>query len=227
MSDTPIATCPSGETCYLTSEFTDLKKEVKRLSGLVSSDPLTGLHNYRHFSLALEQEMERSKRTLNHTTLIMLDVDHFKKVNDDYGHETGNQALKLIAHCIVSTVRKLDIACRYGGEEFAVILPSTDVITGYHVAERIRKTIEDTPLDIKTSSGHQYLHLTVSLGLSMYTGMLEDGPNHIVELADKQLYKAKNQGRNQTCYEAPESSTQQVSQDEKSALFTLFQDDNE
>ena len=223
MSDIPLASCPSGETCYLSSEFTELKKEVERLSNLVSSDPLTGLHNYRHLSLALEQEIERSQRTLNHTTLIMLDVDHFKKVNDDWGHETGNHALKLIAHCIISTIRKLDIACRYGGEEFAVILPGTDIVTGYHVAERIRHAIEDTPLSVDTPSGHQFLHLTASFGLSMYTSNMDQGPNYLVELADQQLYKAKTQGRNQTCFDAPDNTGQQVSQGEKSALFTIFQ----
>lgn len=228
MSDKVSATCPSGETCQLTKEFEQLKQEVERLSGLVSSDPLTGLFNYRHFSHELEQEIERSQRTLQPTSLIMLDVDHFKKVNDQWGHEIGNQALKLIAACIIKNIRKLDIACRYGGEEFSIILPSSDITTSARVAERIRQSIETTPLIISHADGREIsIPLTASSGLSMYTGGIENTPNHLVEAADEQLYKAKSEGRNRVCFTAPDTKEQQVSSEEKSALFTMFDDNKD
>ena len=222
--------CPEGSTCRHIAEIESLKKEVERLSAMVSTDPLTNLFNYRHFSRELSQEIERSQRTLQHTTLIMLDVDHFKRVNDEWGHEVGNQALQLIAQCLVGNIRKLDIACRYGGEEFAIILPSTDIMTGAHVAERIRASIASTPLLMNTSqetntselTAPQSLSLTVSLGLSVYTGNQEQSASTLVEGADQQLYKAKSEGRNRTCYPNPDTSVQQVSSDEKSALFDMF-----
>jgi diguanylate cyclase (GGDEF)-like protein len=220
MPDIPI-TCRSGEPCQLKPELDALKQEVEQLSTLVSTDTLTGLYNYRHFSAAIGQEMERSQRTGQPTTLIMLDADYFKKVNDQWGHETGNQALKLIANCIRNNIRKLDIACRYGGEEFAVILPSTDLLTAIQVAERIRVSVEQSPLAIEGEADHS---LTLSLGLSSHIGKPGDNWHKLVERADSELYRAKQQGRNQSCYSATETTTQQVSDDEKAALFDMFRD---
>ena len=172
--------------------------------------------------------MERSKRTGQPTTLIMIDADHFKKVNDNWGHEVGNQALKLIANCIVQNIRQLDTACRYGGEEFVVIFPSTDTATSFQVAERIRAAIENTPLTIElddevTPITHK---LTVSIGVSSYPGKLDNDDWHkLVERADNKLYEAKQNGRNQVCSEPIESGQQRVSEDEKSALFDMFNND--
>lgn len=223
MSDPLITTCSDGSTCRFSSEITSLHQEVSRLSELVSSDPLTQLFNYRHFIQALEQEIERSQRTLQPTSLIMVDVDHFKKVNDEWGHEKGNQALKLIANCIIQNIRKLDIACRYGGEEFAIILPSSDLITSARVAERIRASIEETPLIISAENEPlQQLNLTASAGLSLYDGHNVPNTSTIVEAADEQLYLAKKQGRNRVCFAPQEEVLQQVSLEEKQALATLF-----
>lgn len=207
----------------MTAELEQSKQEIQRLSELVSTDPLTNLFNFRHFSHELKQEFERSQRTLQPTALIMLDVDYFKKVNDQWGHEVGNLALKLIASCIIKNVRKLDIACRYGGEEFAIILPSSDIATSARVAERIRKSIEASHLTFtKTDGTQELLTLTVSAGLSIYTGNTTLVANSLIAAADEQLYQAKNQGRNQVCYETQEMAEQQVSEEEKSALFTMF-----
>jgi two-component system, cell cycle response regulator len=223
MSVKPVANCPSGEPCQLITEFEILKQEVQRLSELVSSDPLTNLFNYRHFSHTLEQEIERSQRTLQPTALIMIDADHFKKVNDQWGHEVGNLALKLIADCIFNNIRKLDIACRYGGEEFAVILPSSDMVTSTRVAERIRLSIESTPLIITNTSGEEEtIWLTASAGLSLYNGHIAQTPTQLVKAADEQLYQAKKQGRNRICFTNPDTSIQQVSKDEKTALLGMF-----
>jgi diguanylate cyclase (GGDEF)-like protein len=226
MSDSPPITCTDGQPCRRDQEVDNLHQEVARLSQLVHSDPLTQLFNYRHFSHVLEQEIERSQRTLQPTTLIMLDVDNFKKVNDEWGHEQGNQALKLIANCIVNNVRKLDIACRYGGEEFVIILPSSDIMTSARVAERIRASIESTPLVITLENGEPLqVPLTASAGLSSYHGNKAPSLSNIVEAADEQLYLAKQQGRNRVCFALPdEEKYQQVSHEEKQALATLFYD---
>lgn len=224
MSDSLIF-CTNGKPCQLEPTLDALKAEVKQLSDLVSTDTLTGLSNYRHFTTILSQEMERSKRTGQPTTLIMIDADHFKKVNDNWGHEIGNQALKLIANCILVNVRQLDTACRYGGEEFAVILPSTDTATSLQVAERIRAAIENTPLAVKTEDQTTpTMHtLTVSIGVSSHPGKYDNDNWHkLVERADNKLYEAKKNGRNQVCSSPIDNEDQQVSEDEKSALFDMF-----
>jgi len=229
MTNKSMISCTGGNNCYRIEEITSLQKEIEHLSTMVSTDSLTNLFNYRHFSRELSQEIERSQRTQQPTTLIMVDIDHFKRVNDEWGHEVGNQALKLVAQCIMNNIRKLDIACRYGGEEFALILPSTHIITGINVAERIRNAIASTSLSInhthintpETTESHT-LSLTVSLGLSTYTSHQEQSINTLIESADKQLYRAKSEGRNRTCHPTPDTQTQQVSNDEKSALFNIF-----
>ncbi len=109
--------CPSNqESCEIITELRGLREQVSELSGLVHTDTLTGLSNFRYFMLALEQEMERTRRTGQDTGLIMIDLDFFKKVNDDWGHDTGNKALILAAQQIRAAVRKMDAPCRYGAD---------------------------------------------------------------------------------------------------------------
>ncbi|MFT6388407.1 MAG: diguanylate cyclase (GGDEF)-like protein [Cellvibrionaceae bacterium] len=230
-------TCKSGESCLLGQNLIELKNEVDKLSELVSTDTLTGLHNYHYFTEIIAQEIERSQRTAQPTTLIMLDADHFKRVNDQWGHEMGNKALQLIASCIKGNIRKLDIPCRYGGEEFAIILPSTDISTSIQVAERIRHTIESSPLIVEAENQGEVenesesrteshsIALTISLGISSYVESQKgDNWHKLVERADKELYRAKEQGRNKTCHSpTTNNNEQQVSEDEKSALFDMFE----
>lgn len=220
MSDDFEPMCPSpGSTCVNKQAFTQLRAQVDELSELVRTDPLTELFNYRHFEQALANEMERTGRTGGNTILIMLDLDHFKQVNDSWGHEVGNQALKLSAQSILSSIRKLDLACRYGGEEFAIILPMTDLLTGIKVAERIRKAIEEAPLFIDGED----IALTASLGVAAFGCFQQESPERLVERADQYLYEAKQSGRNRVCHENIDSlkSESSVSADEKAALFGL------
>ena len=156
----------------------------------------------------------------------MLDVDHFKKVNDKWGHEVGNQALKLISNCIKRNIRKLDIACRYGGEEFAVILPSTELKTSILVAERIRESIENVVFMVGEREPQQHHPLTISLGVSSHTGQKNDSWQHLVERADSELYSAKQSGRNKVSYRAEETTKFQVTHDEKVALMGLLNSDD-
>ncbi|MCL0037099.1 diguanylate cyclase [Dehalococcoidia bacterium] len=156
-----------------------------------NTDELTGLYNHSHFHERLDQEITRSSRFGTTFSLIMLDIDLFKAYNDTYGHLAGNQVLRKIGDYIRSSIRSLDMAFRYGGEEFTVILPEAQLDDAYKVAERIRKTIES-----ETSSG--VMPVTVSLGIANWPS---DGVTHneIIARADAALYQAKRTGRNWTC----------------------------
>ena len=208
-TDNNPITCPVGEaSCPVIDENRQLHADLR-------TDTLTGLFNYRHFSEALETEMERTQRSRVPTSLLILDIDFFKKVNDTWGHEVGNQALQHIAALLKQQVRKLDIPCRYGGEEFAVILPSTPLVAAMDVAERLRHTIEQNPLLFTEGE----LKITVSIGAESYReGMLLSG-DEFFHLADGYLYQAKQDGRNRVCGPAPRLATE-VTADEKAALFS-------
>jgi len=156
-----------------------------------NTDGLTGLYNHRHFHERMEQEISRGARFGTIFSVIMLDIDLFKVYNDVYGHLAGDQVLLKIGELIKSSVRGLDMAFRYGGEEFTVILPEARLDDAYKVAERIRKTIET-----KTSS--KAMPLTVSLGVATWPS---DGVTReeVIGCADEALYRAKQTGRNRTC----------------------------
>lgn len=203
----------------LCSRMDDLKNEINKLDEQVITDALTGLFNFRYIHQALDQEFERTLRTGQDTTLILLDLDHFKQVNDQWGHDIGNRALQQTAALINSTTRKLDIPCRYGGEEFLIILPSTDLKTGSQVAERLRTQIESTPLVI----GDSTISLTASAGVDSFTPTSGFTPDVLIKRADSWLYKAKADGRNRVCSgELPQKPTTTVSSEEKAALFSGF-----
>lgn len=214
----PLPVCPLGkQDCPIIDQLDEVRRTLDELSALVRTDQLTGLANYRSFCQLLEQEMERTQRSGQPTSLIMLDIDFFKQVNDRWGHETGNQALIHISRLMLATVRRLDTPCRYGGEEFAVILPATDLGAAIPVAERLRRTIADTPLP----QDGQQLELTASLGIGTYRLGDESRPEELVQRADHYLYQAKQEGRNRVCHpERPK--VELVSRDEKDALFNLF-----
>ena len=210
--------CPVGETdCGIISEVAELRQNLAELSSLVRTDTLTGIANYRYFLQALEQEIERTQRSGQPTSLIMIDIDFFKKINDQWGHEVGNQALIHLSRLLQQIVRKLDIPCRYGGEEFAVILPDTHLAACLPVAERIRQGIEKSPLTV----AGQPLPMTVSLGISTYTDKQKTTVEDLVAQADQYLYQAKESGRNCICH-AQLTSVDIVTTEEKQALSSLF-----
>ena len=189
--------CPVGEaSCEWLEQIRELRQQVNELSALVATDALTGLYNFRHFRTMLQNEMDRSKRSGIPTSLAMVDLDHFKRVNDKYGHEVGNQALQHLAGILLSEVRTTDIVCRYGGEEFAMIFPETHLNLAVKVADRIREEIASHPLQV---DGEE-IPITASMGLSVYmkTSILDI--EEFIESVDKYLYEAKQSGRNCICH---------------------------
>ncbi|HLA36146.1 MAG TPA: diguanylate cyclase [Rhodocyclaceae bacterium] len=164
-----------------------LLNELKRLS---TTDALTDVYNRRHLDACLKQEMERARQTGQPISVIMLDVDHFKKFNDTYGHDQGDRVLKATGQVMKLAVRKYDIPCRYGGEEFTVILPATDVEGTLAVAERLRKDVEAMEVD--------GLKVTVSLGVASFPEIAVDTPEALVMAADAALYRSKEAGRNRS-----------------------------
>lgn len=173
-----------------TFELNDTKNELERIS---LSDGLTGIANRRHFDAYLEQEWARAIRDKQPLSLIMLDIDHFKKFNDHYGHLAGDSCLKMVAHTLDNTAqRATDLVARYGGEEFAIILPN--VADAAVVAEKCRTNIEKEEIAHVESDVAD--HVTVSIGYATITPTVEMRLITLVNSADGALYKAKNTGRN-------------------------------
>ena len=163
----------------------------KQMEQLAITDSLTGLFNRRFFFAFAENEIERSRRYNKNLSIIMMDIDHFKEVNDRFGHQVGDQVLKEIADICLSILRKVDVMCRYGGEEFAVLLPETEESDAAHAAERMCTAISSSRLD----SGNGPVSVTVSIGVAEMNkarGSLEK----LLAAADKALYTAKETGRN-------------------------------
>ncbi len=168
----------------------------KQVSDLAVIDELTGIHNFRYFSERLEEEKQRSKRYKLPLSLVMIDIDWFKRMNDQYGHEAGNILLKEMVQVVKECIRDTDRACRYGGEEFIVILPQTGSDDAEIIAERIRSRIE-----IHQFGGHSgvpKLHITVSIGTTSYpdNGLSAD---ELMAAVDSALYRAKGAGKNVVC----------------------------
>jgi len=153
-------------------------------------DPLTGVNNRSTFRKVLDREVDLSRRHGAPLSLIMLDVDRFKSINDRHGHVAGDMALKSIAHCMLACIRESDILFRYGGEEFCIALANTDLEGAHKLAERVRRALEI--LVVRTSGAR--LHVTASLGVATLSDT--DDAAHLVEKADHSLYRAKALGRN-------------------------------
>ena len=175
----------------------DLQSANNKLRGMAFQDGLTGLFNHRFFQESMDRELSKAIRYQRPFSLIMLDLDFFKKINDRYGHPVGDVVLKSISATINETVRKPDIVSRYGGEEFAIILPETSLKGAVILAERLRKNVEQQ--DVKSSGGT--IRVTISLGLTVWEP--ESAVTQkvdIIEAADKALYASKSGGRNKTSF---------------------------
>lgn len=178
-----------------------LQKKMQEQRDKSMKDPLTGVFNRLAFDEHIENEFHRWKRYKDPLSLCIVDIDHFKKVNDTFGHLAGDKALKATAARLLKNVREVDIVCRYGGEEFIVIMPKTPAPQAYKVAEKLRSVI--------ASAGFHYrekpVHITVSCGLATFRE--EDDPQSVFQRADDALYGAKKAGRNRTHTEDEQQPT--------------------
>lgn len=159
-------------------------------------DALTGLNNRRQFEVRLKQEVSTAERQGKPLCAIMLDIDHFKKVNDTYGHIAGDIILKNTAAVIKGALREYDIPSRYGGEEFIILLPYTKLDEAVAVAERLRQSVEKSTADVPSDNEESTLTLGVTISLGVYEYHPGDSPQQLYENADKALYQAKTTGRN-------------------------------
>ncbi|MBX2860013.1 MAG: GGDEF domain-containing protein [Vampirovibrio sp.] len=192
------------ETMGLVSLALSRAKVLEKALAMASSDELTGLTNRRGFYNRFEAEIERARRKPTPICVVMMDVDFFKKLNDTYGHLNGDLVLKHLSAMYVQNVRKSDLVCRFGGEEFTILLPDTELDAARELMDRIREKISET---VVTGVNGEKIHVTISAGVAQVdAGQLTGSKRKTMEvisnalaLADKQLYVAKEEGRNQVC----------------------------
>jgi diguanylate cyclase (GGDEF)-like protein len=176
----------------------DLKRSNELLLELSNTDHLTGLFNRRFLMEALDKEVQRSIRKGGNLSLIILDIDHFKKVNDTYGHLQGDIVLQKVALQLQKELRSYDVAARYGGEEFIAVLPDATLKEAVFVADRVRMAVQAA----KFSGALSKLSLTVSLGVALFATPACSSVDSFIKLADDALYRAKSLGRNRVEFAA-------------------------
>ncbi len=170
-----------------------LKLANEKLRLMAVKDSLTGLYNHGFFLDALQKEFLRAVRYKKMLSLIMIDIDNFKKVNDSFGHRNGDMVLKKISELLLTQIRNNDVLARYGGEEFGILLPETDLKGAFALGERIRKAVEKFEIPIDSNR----ISITVSVGIATYRhGDKKAGINQMMDAADSALYKSKDLGRN-------------------------------
>jgi len=196
-----LAVTENGEFIGLLSamNFFEYYKDVEEhLSNLAIHDGLTGIYNRRYFDETLAREWKRTMREKASLSLIMLDIDYFKKYNDTYGHQAGDECLRQVATTISGALRRpADMAARYGGEEFVVVLPNLKLEDSAKFGETIRAKIEALKMEHKQSDANPFI--TVSLGIASVVPSSISSYEELVGAADKALYSAKNKGRNRVC----------------------------
>lgn len=167
-----------------------------RLYEMATTDMMTKLKIHHYFQTILIEEINRSIKYDRPLSLIMADIDHFKKFNDNYGHVAGDEVLKNVAAVFKDNIRLIDIGARYGGEEFAVILPKTDINEAIIVAERIRSSIESSSLRFN----EEVLNVTISVGVAQFDPSIDQTKQSFIERADRALYISKEEGRNRVSF---------------------------
>ena len=170
-----------------------LRHNVQLSLEMAVTDQLTGLHNRRYMAKHLDNLMMAAEKSGKSIAFLMLDIDYFKSVNDGHGHDIGDEVLKEFASRIGANIRGIDLACRFGGEEFVVVMPDTDVSVAVIIGERLRKSIETSPMPISRAPGS--LSITISIGIAGSEGE-GDTAEALLHRADQALYSAKRNGRN-------------------------------
>ena len=167
------------------------RKELEELKEQLTRDGLTGLKNYQALQSTLDDEIYRARRYGFPLCLLLADIDHFKKINDTYGHPAGDQVLRSVAQCLRATLRQSDTVARYGGEEFAIIMPQSSLVNAVQVAERLRNAVAALQVDHQGTN----MQVTMSFGIAALSE-LDESKGDLVERADRALYEAKDCGRN-------------------------------
>ncbi|MDG2033186.1 MAG: diguanylate cyclase [Rhodospirillales bacterium] len=171
------------------------KRQLDKLEIMSAVDALTGVPNRRRFDEYMDQEWRRGNRDQYSLALLMIDIDHFKKYNDTYGHQKGDECLRLVAHEIQQHLRRpSDMVARYGGEEFSIILPDTPLAAALALADRIRSGVED--LNLEHTGSEPFGHITISIGVATKVPKTDHSIVSFIEAADKNLYTSKDRGRN-------------------------------
>jgi len=198
-----------GASDYISKPFSDtiaklrvrnqikIVNQLRMINHLSTTDQLTGIPNRRSFNLQVDKEWSRNMRDKKPLSLMILDIDRFKAFNDTYGHQQGDEVLRIIAVALKDSLRRSsDFAARWGGEEFVILLPNTDMNGALVNAERIRENIEQTSITI---SNGRSVGLTVSIGVATIIPMQELNQSELISQADRALYTAKEKGRNMVC----------------------------
>lgn len=181
----------------------ELEQSNRELKLLASVDPLTNLYNRRYFLKTSEQISEIARREKTKISILMLDIDKFKVVNDTYGHKVGDEVILFVASVLKEMTRKSDIVCRFGGEEFLILFPQTDVKGAYTIAEKIRMHLEKSPLKIEDGT---LVNVTVSIGVTECYTQEDRSIEDVIHRADHLMYAAKESGRNRTCIAKPQQT---------------------
>jgi diguanylate cyclase (GGDEF)-like protein len=195
-------TNPTSDVAIVFRDITERRESMRsleqmknKMEKMAHTDSLTNLYNRRFFIKRLNEEFERVKRHGTVMSVLIFDLDHFKRVNDTFGHDLGDAVLVAIADVVNNVKRISDVACRLGGEEFALLLPETDKIGAINLAQRLRRGIQDYPYEAKIEAP---INITASIGVATITGDSKR-PESILKTADRALYRAKDNGRNQVC----------------------------
>jgi diguanylate cyclase (GGDEF)-like protein len=182
-----------GPQIAVALERAELQERAAQFQLISITDPLTGLLNRRYLEERLTEELNRSKRNNHPVSCLMIDIDDFKKYNDLNGHQAGDVALKITAHCLKTALRSADIACRYGGEEFCILLPQTTVAEAGVIAERMRQRVAET--EYPYGKTQPLGSVSISIGISTFARHI-DTAESVIEAADRALYSAKSHGKN-------------------------------
>lgn len=183
----------------ITRDITERKLRERELHEQAIRDGLTGLYNRRYLDATLPRELARVRRDGEALAVIMADLDFFKRVNDTYGHDVGDEVLRRLAECLMQNAREGDIPCRYGGEEFVLVMPGLDADAAAERTETLRRAVEDMQIDC---SGHT-IKVTISIGIALFPVHSEDADT-LVKHADQALYAAKRSGRNRCVFYRPD-----------------------
>lgn len=198
--------------------ITTLQSENARLREMALIDNMTGLYNNRFFQIQLDTEMARTRRTGQPCCLLMMDLDNFKIINDTRGHIEGDRFLEQSAKAFSQAVRAVDIVCRYGGDEFAVILPATRTFVAMRIANRLRKSVEEIP-------GATGYGISLSIGIAEFTVSSPWTRDDFVQAADSAMYDAKSKGKNQISFRGRyvhyQREAQSVTPEEREAIFSM------